>query len=64
MYFFLVSAMFDNVSGDGAGEAFMKKYIAQPRIPEHARYGKAREMVEKKVQQLRLNLFISSFGFG
>eukprot|EP00752_Nemacystus_decipiens_P012494 g11066.t1 len=36
--------------GDGAGEAFMKKYVAQPRIPEHARYGKAREMVEKKLR--------------
>lgn len=36
-------------AGDGAGEAFMKKYVAQPRIPEHARYGKAKEMVEKKV---------------
>ena len=30
----------------------MKKYVAQPRIPEHARYGKAREMVEKKVRYL------------
>lgn len=27
----------------------MKRYVAQPRIPEHARYGKAKEMVEKKV---------------
>ena len=33
----------------GVGEAFMKKCVAQPRLPEHARYSKAREMVEKKV---------------
>ncbi|CAN0306250.1 unnamed protein product [Pylaiella littoralis] len=36
--------------GDGAGEAFMEKYVAQPRLPEHARYGKAKEMVEKKLR--------------
>lgn len=36
-------------AGDGAGKAFMEKYVAQPRLPEHARYGKAKEMVEKKV---------------
>lgn len=27
----------------------MEKYVAQPRIPEHALYGKAKETVEKKV---------------
>lgn len=36
-------------TGDGAGAAFMKKYVAQPRLPEHARYSKAKEMIEKKV---------------
>ena len=45
--------MFLNVhgggTGGGAGEAFMKKYVAQARLPEHARYSKAKEMVEKKV---------------
>lgn len=41
-------------AGDGAGKAFMKKYVAQPRTPEHARYGKAKEMVEKKVSLLHM----------
>ncbi|CAM9338703.1 unnamed protein product, partial [Scytosiphon promiscuus] len=35
---------------EGAGKAFMKKYVANPRLPEHARYGKAKEMVEKKLR--------------
>lgn len=39
----------------------MKKYVAQPRIPEHARYGKAREMVEKKVRYLCGLLFVLLF---
>ena len=37
------------VPGGGAGEAFMKRYVEQSRLPEHARYRKAKEMVEKKV---------------
>lgn len=27
----------------------MKKYVAQPMLPEHARYKRAKDMVEKKV---------------
>lgn len=30
----------------------MGKYVAHPRLPEHARYGKAKDMVEKKVASM------------
>lgn len=28
----------------------MKKYVEHPRLPEHARYDKAKDMIEKKVR--------------
>lgn len=38
------------LEGDGAGQAFVKKYVEQPGLPEHARYSKAKDMIEKKVR--------------
>lgn len=32
----------------------MKKYVEYSRLPEHARYSKAKEMVEKKVGNKKL----------
>lgn len=53
--------MFLHAAADGVGEAFMKKYVAQPRIPENARYGKAKEMVEKKVRRMIFLLALNDY---